>query len=111
MNPETGMLYKVAAPRDTMVFEPSRFWRTEDWSKSSTRSKPGYIEDCVLYAAEFDEVNIHLLPPIRRLRVWRVAEVERALETLGHKPSLDARAILFANKDERGAIENFSPTI
>jgi hypothetical protein len=62
-------LYKVSPPREDMVFRPSRFWRTADWQSSSTRPHNGYIMEDLLYAGDFDEVNIHLFPRVRTCRV------------------------------------------
>jgi hypothetical protein len=105
-------LYKVSKPRTDMVFEPSRFWRAPDWSFSDEHEHAGFVEDCVLFAGEFDEVNIHLLPKVWRLRVWLDDEnrLER-LRKLGYSWSSGSRAIIFALESDRDAIETFSPTI
>ena len=69
------MLYKISkAPLDN-IFRPKLFWRTDDWKSSSTTMKPGYLQDEVLYAGDFDEVNIHLLPNIKRLRLWSICPI------------------------------------
>ena len=65
-------LYKVAPPRVDMVFYPSQFWHTPDWESSSTREHDGYIREEVLYAGDFDEVNIHLFPRVKTVRVRSV---------------------------------------
>ena len=62
-------LYKVTAPRKTKVFNPTKFYRTQDFWSSSPRPKPGYICDCLVYAGDFDEISIHLFPKIHRIRV------------------------------------------
>jgi hypothetical protein len=105
-------LYKVSAPRDDWTFHPRPFWRTEDWSSSDHEPRDGYIEDHVLYAAGFDEINIHLLPDVWRLRVW-LDDVERAtrLEDLGYSWPTGSKAVIFALASDRESIESFSPTI
>ncbi len=108
----TRLLYKVAAPRDDWTFHPRPFWRTPDWSSSTEDQTEGYIEDCVLYVAEFDEVNIHLLPKVWRLRVWldNPKRSER-LKTLGYDWAEGSRAVIFAQERDREAVESFSPTV
>jgi hypothetical protein len=105
------VLYKVSAPRAEAIFLPSRFWRTEDWSSSSTREKPGYIEDEVLYAAGFDEVNIHLFPPVRRVRVWTGPNTREFLADLAGSLPKICRAVIFLEDNARAQVEAFSPTI
>jgi hypothetical protein len=58
----TAFLYKVSAPRTEMLFHPSSFWHTPDRESSTTRAREGYVRDEVLFAGDFDEVNIHLFP-------------------------------------------------
>ena len=105
------MLYKICLRRDNLVFEPSRFWRNADWTSSSTNPKPGYVEENVLYAAEFDEVNIHILPKVRRLRVWNSAENYPTLNALGYSVSTDSKATLFARERDRAAVIGSSATV
>ncbi len=106
------LLYKVSEPRSDWKFEPSRFWRTEDWSSSDNSPHEGYIEDCILYAADFNEVNIHLLPRVWRLRVWLDDEKRsERLRRLGYAWALGSRAVIFALESDRDVIESFSPTI
>lgn len=62
-------LYKISQPRDDLMFYPSIFWHTPDWESSTTHAKEGYIRDTILYAGDFDEVNIHLFPRVRTIRV------------------------------------------
>lgn len=111
-------LYKVSAPREDLTFVPTRFWRTEDWSSSTGHEREGrfeghvYIEDQVLFAGSFDEVNIHLLPKVRRLRVWLDDETRcERLSKLGYRWSADSTAVIFAGETDRPVIEAFSPTI
>lgn len=113
-----GVLYKVSVPREDPTFEPTRFWRTEDWSSSTEHPREGhldgrsYIEDQVLFAAEFDEVNIHLLPKVWRLRVWLDDETRsERLRALGFTWRADANAVIFTAEVNRDAIEAFVPTV
>lgn len=105
------MLYKVSAPRDDLWFEPRQFWRTADWKSSSDRPKEGYIQDRVLYAGDFDEVNIHLLPKVRRIRIWPQDRAWQVLQSLGIAAPPEVRAIIVAFERDRETILNFSPTI
>lgn len=106
------MLYKVAPPREEWLFEPRTFWRNDDWSSSDHRPRDGYVEERVLYAAPFDEVNIHLLPKVWRLRVWLGdAEREQRLHALRFDWPAGTRAPIFAIDGDREAIETFSLTI
>lgn len=108
----TELLYKVSEPREDWTFEPRRFWRREDWSFSDDQERVGLIEDCVLYAAQFDEINIHLLPKVWRLRVWLDDEDRSArLKRLGFAWRPGSRAIIFALEADRESIESFSPTV
>lgn len=110
--PVDNVLYKVSAPRVDWTFVPSRFWRTEDWLGSDNHPHAGFVEDWVLYAAEFDAVNIHLFPQVWRLRVW-LDHAPRAasLRRLGYTWQPTARAVIFARHMDRARIEAFVPTI
>lgn len=108
----TDLLYKVSHPRDDWTFEPRSFWRTEDWSFSDDQPHDGLIEDLVLYVAEFDEINIHLLPKVWRLRVWLDNEERsKRLERLGFSWKTGSRAVIFALESDRESIESFAPTV
>ena len=66
----------------------------------------------MLYAAEFDEVNIHLLPKVWRLRVWLDTEKQfERLKELGYNWKHGSRAVIFAIRSDRERIEAFMPTI
>ncbi len=108
----TDPLYKVSEPRGDWTFEPRPFWRAEDWSFSDDQRHDGLVEDHVLYAAEFNEINIHLFPRVWRLRVW-LDDDERCarLKSLGFSWAPGSRAVIFAREDDRGSIESFSPTV
>lgn len=106
------LLYKVSHPRDDWTFEPRPFWRAEDWSFSDDHPHDGLIEDHVLYVAQFDEINIHLLPKVWRLRVWLDDEERgRRLKSLGFAWTAGSRAIIFALESDKDLIESFSPTV
>lgn len=107
----SDFLYKVSEPREDLTFVPSRFWRTEDWTSSSTRIREGHIEDTLLYAAEFDEVNIHLLPKVWRLRVWVDGHNVERLRRLNLDWRPGCRALIFCRAQDREAIGTFRPTI
>lgn len=107
-----NLLYKVSPLRDELTFEPRPFWRAEDWSFSDDHPHDGLIEDHVLYAAQFDEINIHLLPRVWRLRVWLDDEERcRKLKQLGFVWKAGSRAVIFALEADREAIESFLPTV
>ncbi len=110
-------LYKVAAPREDLTFHPRPFWRTEDWSRSSDDEADlagidGCVADRVVYAGAFDDVNLHLLPNVWRLRVWLDDDVRaKRLRDLGYAWDDGARAVIFALAGDRGTIESFCPTV
>jgi hypothetical protein len=104
-------LYKVSPPRASMVFEPSTFWRSEDWESSTTRRREGYVEDVVLYAGTFEEVSIHLFPRVRTLRVRAVDADWQALSRLGLACSAGMTAYVFVEERYRAEVEAFRPTI
>jgi hypothetical protein len=107
-----GYLYKVAPPRKDLLFEPRAFWRTQDWSSSDDDPRDGYIQEHVLYAGAFDEVNIHLLPKVWRLRVWLDDEDRCArLRALGFEWLEVARAAIFVHEKDRSKVEEFAPTV
>jgi hypothetical protein len=106
------LLYKVSEPAHDNTFEPRPFWRTADWAFSDDRPHDGLIEDSVLYAAEFDEVNIHLLPRVRRLRVWLDHEERvRRLRACGFDWPGDPKALLFVARTDQRKVEEFAPTV
>jgi hypothetical protein len=106
------LLYKVAAPREDWTFHPRTFWRTEDWSSSSDEEREDHVQDAVLYAGTFDEVNIHLFPKVWRLRVWLDSEKRNArLRELVYSWADGSRAAIFAQHADRDAIESFEPTV
>src|SRR5471030_1588124 len=104
-------VYKVSHPRPDMIFRPSKFWRTKDWESSSSRPREGYIEETVLFAGDFDEVNIHLFPRVRTLRV-RASDADAAhLGRLGMNCSSGMTAHIFAPRSRKREVESFRPTI
>lgn len=100
-------LYKVSAPRESMVFKPTKFYRTEDFRSSSRRSRPGYIPDCLLYAGDFEEISIHLFPKIHRIRVRNSEESRRKLSILGFETDAARRCYIFVNKGDETQIAEF----
>ncbi len=104
-------LYKVAPPRRDMLFEPTQFWRTADWESSSTRERDGYIKDEVLYAGDFDEINIHLFPRVRTARVRAVDANAADLAVLGVQCTPNRTAWIFVDNSRRAEVEAFEPTI
>ena len=105
------LLYKVTAPRKSMVFNPTRFYRTSDFRSSSTRAKPGYISDCLLYAGAFDEISIHLLPRIHRIRVKNSEAARRKLLCLGIETDSDKKCYIFVNKEDERRIMEFEANV
>lgn len=93
------------------MFYPSSFWHTLDWQSSTTRYREGYIEDEVLYAGDFEEVNIHLFPRVRTVRV-RCADADVSkLSGLGLQCSPGKAAYIFVHHSRREEVESFRPTI
>ena len=105
------VLYKVAAPRADMTFLPSAYWHTRDWESSTTRRRGGYVEHCVLFAGDFDEVTIHLFPRVRTVRV-KVADADaHTLRALGLTCSDGKAAQVFADASRRAEVDAFTPTV
>jgi hypothetical protein len=112
MNRSDNALYKVSAPRAELTFSPMPFWRTDDWSFSDDRPHADLVEDSVLFACSYDEINLHLLPEVWRLRVWLDDDVRvQRLRALGYTTTSGATAVVFAHKSDRDTIESFRPTV
>lgn len=105
------LLYKVSPPRDDRRFYPSTFWHSADWESSTDRPRAGYIEDTVLYAGDFDEINIHLFPRVRTVRVRAVDATPTQLRDVGLNCQPGKTAYIFAPAARRAEVESFSPTI
>ncbi len=102
-------LYKVSTPRSDLVIQPSTFWHTSDWESSTTRFRDGYIEDKVLYVGDFDEVNIHLFPGVRTVRIRAIDSDHSVLEGCGTLCSPGKMAYIFcATKREYPRSTNLS---
>lgn len=104
-------LYKVSAPRADMTFHPSKFWHSADWESSTTNPRAGYIEDSVLYAGDFDEVNIHLFPRVRTVRVRAIDADAARLRTLGLECHPEKTACIFVERSRQKEVEGFCPTV
>ena len=104
-------LYKVTEPRENLLFEPTTFYRTEDFSSSSPNRKPGYIEDRLLYVGNFDEISIHLLPKVYRIRVRNTDESRAGVSSLGFQPDPDKTCYIFIHRQDQQQIMAFQPTI
>ncbi len=104
-------LYKVSAPRESLLFEPTRFYRTEDFRSSSRRSKPGYIPDCLLYAGDLEEISIHLFPKIHRIRVRNSEESRGELSILGFETDPARRCCIFVNREDETRIVEFEANV
>ena len=104
----TTYLYKVSAPRTDKIFYPSPFWHTPDWESSTTCYREGYIKDDVLFAGDFDEVNIHLFPRVRTVRVRSVDADISALYDLGVRCTPEKSAYVFVHHSWRKDVEAFT---
>ncbi len=93
------------------MFYPSTFWHTSDWESSTTRRREGYIEDVVLFAGDLDEVNIHLFPRVRTVRVRSVDADVPTLCDLGLQCTPGKTAYIFIHHSCRQELESFHPTI
>ena len=104
-------LYKVSAPRPDLLFHPSTFWHSPDWESSTTRYRAGYIEEQVLYAGDFDEVNIHLFPRVRTVRV-RARDADLAtMHGCGLPADPGRTAYISCAIACRAEVEAFTPTV
>jgi hygromycin-B 7''-O-kinase len=106
-----GLVYKVSPPRKSRTFEPSVFYRTEGFKSSSTRPKPGYIRDTLLYAGDEREVSIHLFPDIDRLRVWLDDEKRQRLAAVGFATAPGKHVAIFVSESDQAKIPDFKPTV
>ncbi len=105
------VLYKVSPPREDMVFRPSPFWHTPDWESSSTREHPGYINEELLYAGDFEEVNIHLFPRVKTVRVRAVDADHATLSRLGVECTPGKSAWIFVAQSRQDEVAAFRPTV
>ncbi len=104
-------LYKVSQPRSDLVFHPSTFWHTLNWESSTTRYRDDYIEDKVLYVGDFYEVNIHLFPRKRTVRVRAIDANHSALEGCGILCLPGKMSYIFCATSGKNEVELFRPTI
>jgi hypothetical protein len=94
-----------------MQFHPKKFWRSADWTRSSTKPYDGWICEELLYAGEFGDVAVHLLPNIQRVMIpltkknlskmlgWDIAHGETA------------SSLIFTETCNQKKIEEFTPTV
>lgn len=104
-------LYKVSPPREDMLFRPSTFWHSSDWESSTTRERVRYVREELLYAGDFEEVNIHLFPRVRTVRVRSTGADAAVLSSLGIRCTPGKSAWIFVSQLRREDVEAFSPTI
>lgn len=104
-------LFKVSHPRPDRIFQPSRFWRSADWSYSSSNPRPGLTEENVLYAGEFADIPLHLLPEIPRLQLPLSEKNRSLLPVLGLDAAIGCRTLLVTALEHRGQVEDFRPTV
>jgi hypothetical protein len=105
------MLYKVSRARADNIFEPSKFWRSADWSASMTVPCEHHILEEVLYAGDFNDVNLYLLPNVPRMRIWLSDLVVNELKKLNIIVDSQYTAIIIASISDWETIESFHPTI
>ena len=105
------LLYKVTAPRESKLFNPTRFYRTQDFRSSSTRLKPGYIKDCLLYVGDSEEIAIHLFPKIDRIRVRNSEASRLKLSHLGFETDPSRKCYIFAHREDQRKIMEFEATV
>lgn len=105
------MLFKVSAPKEDWIFEPRPFWRTADFKSSTTRPREGYIPDNLVYVGGFDEINIHLFPRVRRVRVWLTEATRPVAAATGLSFGSEHRAVILIAEPDRASVEHFTPTI
>jgi hypothetical protein len=104
-------LYKVSPPRSDLMFQPSTFWRSATWDSSTDRYREGYFEEKVLYAGDFDEVNIHIFPRVRTVRVRARDADHETLHRCGQSCEPGKKAYIFCAHSRRIEVESFSPTV
>ena len=107
---QKSLLYKVSPPRESTLFSPSEFWRTENYQLSSHTYTPGFIKDKLLFAGRFQDISIHLLPNIRRIEIRNNKESTPFYKELDLPPQ-NYTSHLFAHKKDQAIIESFEPTV
>jgi hypothetical protein len=105
------MLYKISRARADNIFEPSKFWRSSDWSASTKVPHENHILEEVLYAGDFNDVNLYLLPKVPRIRIWLDDRVVNELKKLNIIVDSQYTAIIIASISDWETIESFHPTI
>jgi len=104
-------LYKVSPPRDSVIFYPTTFYRTQDYLSSADKPKDGHIEDKLLYAGEFDDVAIHLLPDLYRIMILNLKDNFDKLNHLGITTNKSKKSIIFIHEDDYDKVLQFRPTV
>ncbi|OFZ37152.1 MAG: hypothetical protein A2504_00590 [Bdellovibrionales bacterium RIFOXYD12_FULL_39_22] len=105
-------LYKVTPLRDSLIFYPSVFYRTDDFMSSATKPQPGYVEDKLLYAGEFHDISIHLLPlETYRIQIQKHLDNYAKLSVLGFKFNSNRKSVIFININDYQKIIEFQPTV
>lgn len=105
------LIYKVSPPRASLLFAPATFYRTPDFKSSSTRPKPGYIQDMLLYAGDREEIATHLFPDIDRLRVRLNNATRPALAKRGFATDADKLIVIFVNAADQAQLPGFVATV
>ena len=67
--------------------------------------------DEILYVGGFNEINIHLLPKVRRIRIWLIAEHIDLLRSTSLNIDRDKEALIITEENNRISVESFSPTV
>ena len=70
-----------------------------------------YILEEVLYAGDFNDVNLHLLPNVPRLRIWLSDRVVNDLKKLDIIVDSQYTALIVASISDWETISSFKPTI
>ena len=81
------------------------------YKSSSPRPKEGYVCDEVLYVGGFNEINIHLLPKVRRIRIWLTADHIDLLRSTSLHFDRAKEALIITEETNRISVESFSPTV
>ena len=104
------LLYKVHPPKKDLLFYPSTFYRNANFKSSSNNSKEGFLKDNLLYVGDIDEINIHLFPKCRRLRVVVNNNNIGFLHNIGVFPEKDIKAVIWCNAIKEEILE-FKATV
>ena len=104
-------LFKVSAPKENQIFYPKKFWRSFDWTKSSSKPQENMICEELLYAGEFYEIAVHLLPSVLRVMIPLSEHNLEKMKSWNISYGDNLKSVIFTEVSNRSKIEVFTPTV